>query len=166
MTKRDFERHFEALYLPLGMYALRFVDDTDASEDLVQDAFVKAWEVIESGGEIENFKAWIYRSVHNVCIDYLRRRRERVDIVELEEPAAEDIDTSERDAAVWRAVDRLPERCREIFLMSKRDGLTDDEIAVELGLSAKTVRNQISKAFERLREALRPGHRPVFLPFL
>ena len=78
----------------------------------------------------------------------------------------EDIDTSERDAAVWKAIDELPERCRHIFLMSKRDGLSNEEIAVELGLSVKTVKNQLTKALSRLRESLGKGRKPFFLPFL
>lgn len=148
------------------MYALRIVDDIEVARDLAQDAFVKAWEVIEGGGEIQNLKAWVYRAVRNLAIDYLRTRREAVALDQIGETVEEDIDTSERDAAIWRAIDRLPDRCREIFLMSKRDGMTDDEIAAELGLSSKTVRNQISKAFEKLRDALAPGHKPFFLPFL
>ena len=78
----------------------------------------------------------------------------------------EDIDTSFRDAEIWKAIDSLPEKCREIFLMSKRDGLTNEEIADELEISVKTVKNQMTKAFQRLREALSGGHRPFFLPFL
>ena len=166
MKHRDFEHQFEVLYLPLGMYALRIVDDIEVARDLAQDAFVKAWEVIEAGGEIQNLKAWVYRTVRNLAIDYLRTLRQTVELDRIPEPEVEIIDTSERDAAIWRAIDKLPERCREIFLMSKRDGLTDDEIAAELGLSSKTVRNQLTKAFQKLRDTLTPYHKPFFLPFL
>lgn len=152
--------------MPVGMYALRIVDDAEVARDIAQDSFVKAWEVLESGGEIQNLKAWIYRAARNLAIDYLRTRRQAVELDQIPETAEEDIDTSERDAAIWKAIDRLPDRCREIFLMSKRDGLTDEEIANELGLSAKTVRNQITKAFQKLRDTLAPGHKPFFLPFL
>lgn len=148
------------------MYALRIVDDAEVARDIAQDSFVKAWEVLESGGEIQNLKAWIYRAARNLAIDYLRTRRQAVELDQIPETAEEDIDTSERDAAIWKAIDRLPDRCREIFLMSKRDGLTDEEIANELGLSAKTVRNQITKAFQKLRDTLAPGHKLFFLPFL
>lgn len=166
MRLREFERHFNALYLPLGMYALRLVDDIDEAEDLVQDAFVKAWEMIDNGAEIANFKAWMYRCVRNVCIDYLRKKKDTVGIEEVNDVDTETIDMSERDARIWREVDKLPERCREIFLMSKRDGLSNEEIAEELGLSIKTVKNQITKALSRLRESLSNGYKPFFLPFL
>lgn len=79
----------------------------------------------------------------------------------------EDIDTSERDARLWRIIDSLPDRCREIFLLSKRDGLSNAEIAEELGVSIKTVENQITKAYKRLRPGKGLNIAPVFfLPFL
>lgn len=94
------------------------------------------------------------------------REKETVEIDAIAEIGDEEIDTSIRDARIWQAVDRLPDKCREIFLMSKRDGMTNEEIADELGLSVKTVKNQLTKAFSRMREALSPGHKPFFLPFL
>ena len=79
----------------------------------------------------------------------------------------EEIDTSERDAALWRAIEALPERCRRIFLLSKRDGLSHAEIADEMGISIKTVENQLTKAYSRLRGELKGFGMPVvFLPFL
>lgn len=59
--------------------------------------------------------------------------------------------SSFREAKLWTAIELLPERCREIFLMSKRDGMTYREIAEELNLSEKTVEHQISKALKTLR---------------
>lgn len=166
MTVKEFEILFRKLYLPLGMYALRIVDDADVAEDLEQDAFMKAWLYIENGGEIENFTSFMYRTVRNVCISYLRNRPEMLGEELISEVADEEIDTSFRDARIWKAIDELPEKCREIFLMSKRDGLSNEEIAEELDISIKTVKNQMTKAFSRLREALADGHRPFFLPFL
>lgn len=168
MTSREFESGFRRLYLPLGMYALRIVGDTSSAEDAVQDAFAKAWQVVADGSvEIADFKAYMYRVVRNECITMLRSRADHLTVGEAPDDVADsDIDTSERDARIWEAIGRLPSRCREVFLMSKRDGLSNDEIAAELGLSVKTVKNQMTKAFARLREALSPGHRPFFLPFL
>lgn len=166
MTSKEFEIFFRRLYLPLGMYALRLVGDADAAEDLEQDAFMQAWMYIENGGEIENFSSFMYRTLRNACLKYLRDRHETLGEESIPEISEEDIDTSLRDARIWEAIDGLPEKCREIFLMSKRDGLANDEIAEELGISVKTVKNQMTKAFSRLREALSDGHKPFFLPFL
>ena len=166
MTEREFEICFKRLYMPLGMYALRIVCDADTAEDAVQDSFMKAWQCVSAGAEIVNFRAYMYRLVRNSCIDLLRARHTEVDVAEIPEAEEVEMDTSERDACIWRAIDGLPARCREVFLMSKRDGLSNREIAEELGISEKTVKNQMTKAFGRLRDALAPGHRPFFLPFL
>ena len=166
MTTKDFEIFFRKLYLPLGMYALRIVDDADVAEDMVQDAFLNTWERLEGGLEISNFKAFMYRSVRNECLSYLSSLKEKVGEEFIPEAGEEEIDTSFRDARIWKAIDELPEKCRDIFLMSKRDGYSNEEIADELGISIKTVKNQMTKAFSRLREALNSGHKPFFLPFL
>lgn len=166
MTAREFEEYFRKLYLPLGMYALRIVDDADDAEDLVVETFLKTWHQVEEGGEIDNFKAFLYRAVRNECISFLRRKKETVGVEFIPEVDEETVDTSERDAEIWKAIDQLPEKCREVFLLSKCDGLTNEEIAEELGISIKTVKNQMTKAFSRLREALSSGHKPFFLPFL
>ncbi|MDE6654132.1 MAG: RNA polymerase sigma-70 factor [Muribaculaceae bacterium] len=166
MTVREFETHFRRLYLPLGMYAMRIVGDADDAEDIVEDTFVKVWQSVSSGMEVADFSAFMYRSVRNRCVSFLRSKVEHEDVSLIPDVSEEVIDTSVRDARIWRAIDDLPEKCREIFLMSKRDGYSNAEIADELGISIKTVKNQMTKAFSRLREALTPHHKPFFLPFL
>lgn len=169
MTAREFEKIFKALYLPLGMYALKYVEDTDIAEDMVQEAFVKVWHHLSEGKDIGNLKSYIYMAVRNECINYLRIHKYTAsedDLADVPDVSDDDIDTSERDARLWRAIDSLPDRCREIFLMSKRDGMSNEEIATELDISIKTVKNQMTKAYERLRAELAPSRRPFFLPFL
>lgn len=166
MTGKEFDIFFRKMYLPLGMYALRIVDDAQSAEDLVEDAFMKAWQAIEDGKEIDDFKAYMYRSVRNGCISFIRSRKETVGLDNIPEADEEAVDTSEHDAMIWKAIDELPEKCREVFLLSKRDGLSNDEIAERMGVSVKTVKNQMTKAFSRLRDALSTGHKPFYLPFL
>lgn len=160
MTTKEFEIFFRRLYLPLGMYALRIVDDADVAEDMVQEAFLNTWERLEGGLEISNFKAFMYRSVRNECLSYLSSLKEKVGEEFIPEAGEEEIDISFRDARIWKAIDELPEKCGEIFLMSKRDGYSNEEIADELGISIKTVKNQMTKALSRLRESLSDGHKP------
>lgn len=166
MTAKDFETYFRKLYLQLGMYALRIVGNADDAEDIVEEAFMKTWNTIAQGTDIPNFKAYMYRCVRNECVSFLRHRQELEDMDSIPEICDEVIDDSVRDARIWRAIDDLPGKCREIFLMSKRDGFSNEEIAEELDISIKTVKNQMTKAFSRLRESLASGHKPFFLPFL
>ncbi|MDE6022916.1 MAG: RNA polymerase sigma-70 factor [Muribaculaceae bacterium] len=166
MTVKEFETYFRKMYLPLGMYALRIVGNADDAEDIVEDSFIKAWQTISSGAELCSFNSYIYRCVRNECISFLRKRKEYSDIDSIPDVCEEDIDTSIRDARIWKAIDELPDKCRKIFLMSKQDGLSNAEIAEELNISVKTVKNQMTKAFHRLRKSLDSAHKPFFLPFL
>lgn len=169
MDHRYFKQLFDKTYMPLCMYALRILGDTDAADDAVQQAFVSVWERVAAGGGIENPRAYLYRAVRNEALHILPSDlREKLDTAP--EVTDECMDTSERDAALWKAVDSLPTRCREVFLAAKRDGLTHAEIAEDMGISEKTVEAQITKALRRLREALHPyairHTAPFFLPFL
>lgn len=170
MKESEFRKYYDRLYMPLCMYCLRILGDTDESDDAVQEAFVAAWRLVADADKPDNFRAYMYRAVRNQAIMKLRARERHDALADIEEPAEpddSDMDTSERDAAVWKAVDALPDRCREIFLLSKRDGLTYAEIADELSLSVKTVEHQVSKALSRLRDTLsQHGGHIFFLPFL
>lgn len=166
MNVREFERLYKRLYMPLCMYALRLVEDTTSSEDMVQDAFIKAWRYCEAGGVIDSFQSFMYHTVRNECLLFLRSRKTMVGEEYIPEVCEMDIDTSERDARIWRAIGALPEKCRKVFLLSKQKGLSNEEISRELGISIKTVKNQITKALRRLRETLNGGEKPFFLPFL
>ena len=166
MKEKEFDIYFRKLYLPLGMFALRIVKDAETSEDMVAESFSKVWQKIIAGAEIENFKAYMYMAVRNECLLYLRNKKETEDIENIPDITQDSIDTSERDAKIWKAIDELPEKCRQVFLLSRRDGLSNEEIAEEMGISIKTVKNQMTKAFSRLRDALSSGHKPFFLPFL
>lgn len=167
MSPREFKQVFDRLYMPLSMFALRLCGDTDDADDIVQEAFMKIWEILESGATIHDIKAYLYRAVRNGAISRMSGESHTLGLEAMADVPDDEIDTSERDARLWEAIGRLPERCREIFLMSKRDGMPNAEIAEELGISVKTVENQMTKAFRQLRATLIPGTAKVFfLPFL
>lgn len=167
MNEREFSKIFNRYYLPLCMYALRVTGDVDEARDSVQNAMEKAWrEFGYGGGEVENLRAWLYRVVHNEAVGMLRRRRPVESLDSAGDVTDEEMDTSERDARLWRAIDSLPERRREVFLMSKRDGMSNQQIATELGITLQAVKNNMSRAYARLREALDDGRKVFFLPFL
>ncbi|MGI6233121.1 MAG: RNA polymerase sigma-70 factor [Prevotella sp.] len=149
----DIELLFNQYYRALCLYALHYLGNCpEDAEDVVQESYVKLWS-----NQPSQPKSFLYTTVRNACIDRLRTRNNNM-VVDTE-PHDEDgiIDDeeaqsrSEREARLWQAIDNLPERCRQIFLMSKRDGMTYKQIASELGLSEKTVEHQVSKALSRLR---------------
>lgn len=165
MTDINFQKQYKELFLPLGMYALRLVGNTDVAQDLVQSAFEAAWLKVS---EIQSLKPYMYRAVHNAALLWLKENDRMIALDEsMDKPISdEDVDRSERDAKLWRAIDRLPERCREIFLMNKRDGMTYAEIAEELNISVKTVDNQITKALRTLRNSSDLQHLQNFMVLL
>ncbi|MBD5356036.1 MAG: RNA polymerase sigma-70 factor [Bacteroides sp.] len=169
---KEFELYFKRYYTSLGMYVMRICRDTNEAEDIVQETYSIAWEKFADSKLPEHFRSYLYRVAHNLTIDRLRSNSLEnpditIDNIKDLEPTEEAIDTSERDAKLWIAISKLPQRCREVFLLSKRDGLSNAEIAKELGISIKTVENQITKAFKSLRHALEPAKSKIFfLPFL
>lgn len=157
---------FRLYYKPLCIYALHYLKDKDLIEDLVQEAFTAYWMKQTSDGGIDSPRAYLYTAVRNRCIDAIRRRRPNVALDSLEEdilPVEDDVvisdeeaaDNSLREARIWSAIDRLPAKRRRIFLMSRRDGMKYSEIARSLGLSENTVRNQISKALDSIRQGVK-----------
>ena len=150
----EFEMNFRCYYRPLTMYALRYTENIDDAEDIVQEAFVDTWHKLSGGNIIRNLKAYLYQTVRNGCLDYRKmpgKEEMQEDCAEPEMNGEERIIRSERDAQIWTAIDGLPKERKRIFLLAKRDGLTYQEIADELGLSVKTVEHQISAALKTLR---------------
>ena len=158
---------FRLYYRPLCVYALHYLKDKDLIEDLVQEAFTAYWMKETEDGGIASPRAYLYTAVRNRCIDVIRRqRRQDVELESVGEdilPVEDDVvisdeeaaDNSLREARIWLAIDRLPAKRRRIFLMSRRDGMKYSEIARSLGLSENTVRNQVSRALEAIRQGVK-----------
>lgn len=163
----DIDSLFRLYYRPLCVYALHYLKDKDLIEDLVQEAFTAYWMKQAASDGIDSPRAYLYTAVRNRCIDAIRRRRRQdvelesvgEDILPVEDDVAisddEAVDNSVKEARIWSAIDRLPAKRRRIFLMSRRDGMKYSEIAQSLGLSENTVRNQISKALEAIRQGVK-----------
>ena len=131
----------------------------EAAEDVVQECFMKLWEKLEQGTAVDNRRAYLYMTVRNRCLDHLRKKGLPTESLKPYDTYGiiDDDDAQERaqtEARMWTALDSLPPKCREVFILSKRDGLKYEEIAEELGLSVNTVRNQISKALKMIKEGV------------
>ncbi len=156
-TTEEFERIFKDLYQPLCMFALRFTDQLDDAEDIVQQTFADIWDKRQTMLRITNMKAYLYQSVRNRSISFINKPDMQVHPVDslpdMEDASLEEeIYCAERDACLWNAIDKLPPERKKIFLLSKCDGLKYQEIADKLNISIKTVENQIGKALKTLRD--------------
>lgn len=157
--KQAMEGLFREHYRGLCAFALQYVKDADRAEDLVQDLFFRLWLEREKVNITTSVKAYLFASVRNRCLNAVKvqgRMRslveERDEVVE-EEERAEDEHT-ERIARVHAAIEALPEERRKVFKLSRYEGLKYHEIAERLGISVKTVDNQMGKALKTLREDL------------
>ncbi|MDD4590676.1 MAG: RNA polymerase sigma-70 factor [Parabacteroides sp.] len=160
---------FEHLYKTnaprLIFYAEKYVD-SDTAEDLVQDIFIKIWEkrtfLFFNGG----LTTYLYRSVQHACLDCLKREDIKESYIEsvIKQLKIEEIyfnddpkslfNKDERLQMIYHEVEKLPERCRDIFTMSYMEERKTPEIAKLLNISQRTVEAQLYKALKTLRDVL------------
>lgn len=163
--KCAFEYFFKTYVDMLYAYAMGFCRDQDVAEDLVQEAFVRFWTMREKLSYSESIYGYLQRTVRNICIN--QKVRERV-----EEKYRQAVLHSDEDEFCWEdddeleelrrqlleAIDRLPEKCREIFILSCVEGLKYQEVADQLRVSINTVKTQVRFGYKKLRSDLNiPG---------
>lgn len=152
---KDIEELFRLYYRPLCLFATHLLQDSSLVEDAVMDSYLKLWTKMKEE-DIHNPKSYLYMTVRHICYDKNASSNTTTSIegttsnLPNEESNLEELSMIE--ARLWTAIDSLPSKCRQIFLMSKRDNMTYQEIAEELHLSIKTIEAQIGKAYKRLRE--------------
>lgn len=161
--KKAFESVFKAYYQDLVNYSHQFIQLQAISEEIVQDVFVSYWERRDTVEIKSSLKSYLYRAVKNRTINYIRLQLpkdqktsdiDEVPIMVAEESGGEDLSLLHK--LISSEINKLPAKCRTIFLLSRTEGLSHKEIAEELDLSVKTIENQIGIALKRLREVLKP----------
>lgn len=166
--KDAFRRIYEEHYASLIRFAEGYVGRRDEAEDLVQEVFTGLLERQPRFLSKAALNAWLYTAVRHAALDHLKHRdveaRYAENFLADREFARPDTRRDEEVMdIVFRAIDTLPERCREIFLMHL-DGLSNEAIAAELGLSVHTVKTQKKKAMRLLRDYFgAPGRREELL---
>lgn len=154
----DIDRLFRLYYRPLCLYATHYLKDPDAVEDIVQDAFEALWEKM-AVSDIQSPKSYLYASVRNSCVSRMRAANRLLEDIRPEDLSEfisdeEAVDRSFSESALWKSINELPKKRRQMLLMEKRDGMSCAEIASALGVSVGTVKNQISRALKSLRKML------------
>ncbi len=158
------EALFRAHYSRLCDFVNCYVRSPETASDLVQDLFVHLWERCDAGDVPLLTTAYLYTAARNRALKHLRHRRvvarwaERVASAPLPTgpQADERLRTREMAEAIRRAIDALPDRCRQIFLLSREKYLSYAEIAEVLGISVETVETQMWRALKSLRKSLAP----------
>lgn len=147
-------------YNNLCGYANLFTKDPSKSEDIVQNVFVKLWVYRKKIDSNIPIKRYLHKSVYNEFIDQYRKNKS---VISLEEKHLKAINTvidnnsfdiEKLMIRVNDEIEKLPEKCKRVFILNKKEGLTHDEIAEYLQISIKTVEGHITRAFKILNQKL------------
>lgn len=175
---KAFERFYKIYQPRLFVYGMGILNDEKAIKDLVQEAFIAFWENKEHILTDYSVTAYLFKIFHGKCTKYLRMKAIMTNFSHLSELKMQEIEISyynpddnmfgsifmhDVEALYERTVQKLPEQCRAIFVLSKQAEMKNAEIALKLGLSVRTVENQIYKAMRIMREEMKDYAFPVVL---
>lgn len=169
-SKKAFEYVFKTYYDPLCRYAEEILKDRDQSEDVVETLFIIIWEDRKKIDIHTSFRSYLYRSTYNACLNVIRKRKSEskyrdfflnhADFSKSHDYGSSSYPLSgiiekEMESGIAKVIDALPPQCKRIFLMSRVDDLSHQEIADKLDLSVNTVKSQIMNALKKIQVALK-----------
>lgn len=176
----DFEGFYITWYSRAKYFAREYVLSEEDAENITQDVFLDLYQKQAFLDNQINWVAYLFTSIKNKCIDCLRRKLLEQEAVQkmqddfdlslrMKFDSLESFETDWRseqklENVIRKALDSLPGRCREIFIKSKLEGKKHKEIADELAISVKTVENQMTIAYRKLKEELK-DYLPLLLFF-
>ena len=175
--RKDFSHIYITYYARMKRFAREYAVSAEDAENIVQDVFLELWGNWDRMQDSANLFAYLYLAVKNRSIDFLRRRsvslraeehitREYRLTLQLNYEALtafDDVSSAEElERMLNEALSALPERCRQIFVMSKLEGRKQYEIARTLGISVNTVESQMAIAYRKLRAVLK-NYSPLLL---
>ena len=163
-SEQAFHGFYNLCYDRLFRIACYYLKHEEWAQEVVMDVFMKLWQLRDRLPAVADIEDYCFTLTRNAALNYLEReaRRPTLSAGSLPEPARHD--TSPEDALIGeelflhyvKALDRLPQRCREVFIRVREEKQSYAEVAEALGISANTVDAQLQKAIARLKEMLAP----------
>jgi|WetSurMetagenome_2_1015567.scaffolds.fasta_scaffold190052_2 RNA polymerase sigma-70 factor, ECF subfamily len=170
--EKAFDSLFRELYPLLLSFAFRILRKKPDAEEITQDAFINLWkqrDTIEIKGSL---KSYLYQAVHNLSLNRLEHFKTKKflpnnntldrgqwdlirDTYVVNDDLIEMIESKDTESIILKAIEELPQRCREIFILSRFDNLGYDEISKKLNISENTIRVQIFRALKAISETIR-----------
>ena len=159
---KEFESLFRSSYVSLVRYATSILKDHDTAEEIVQDLYFRIWQDREKLNIESSLNGYLFRSVHNRCLHHIEhtkvveRHAEEMSYRETDSPESPSdiLNYKELQEKVAKILEKLPERCGQIFTMSRFEGLKYNEIAEKLSVSVKTVEANMGRALKEFRKEL------------
>lgn len=158
---KEFDALYLAFYPKVKSFLTGMIGDEDDAEDVAQEVFIHLWNGRKSLAGVLNLNAYVYQSVKHELFAFLKKKRERnCEDVEAcyDVSSGEDLNaivySHELELMIDRVIENMPQQRRLVFVMSRKEGLSTEEISVRLGLSKRTVETHISLALATLRKAI------------
>ena len=171
--RKVFATLIEIYYEETFWYAKSLSRNDALAKALTQEVFYKLWSKRKKIKDEVVIKGWLFRSVRNKFLDHVKKNRRQTQL--LETTLADTLDTfiqrqndegmSKKLAIIEKEIQNLPKKCHEVFLLSKKEGLTNNEIAEHLGISLKTVEGHLTKALKTLKEKVIEKIQLLFMIF-
>ena len=155
----SYQKLFVRYYGRLCCYVYHLLGDREDAEDVVQDLFLTLWNNRKKITIDENVSGYLYKMAKNLALNHIRTQMNYQTVLENREeppPYYEEIslETEEFRKLLFECINLLPDRCKEILLLHRVKGLKQKEIADQLSISVKTIKNQIGASLQRLRKCL------------
>lgn len=163
LDKKDFEELFRKEFRGMTLFAMRYVKDHDTAREIVQEVFLGIWEKREAIDADREVKTYLSSSVRNRALNYLRDNKKfDKELLSMEglmqdnnSPSDTSLEITELEERIEKAIEELPEKSREIFLLNRQGQLKYREIADMLNISVKTVETQMTRALKHMRISLK-----------
>lgn len=176
--KASFTEIYRIYFPKLVRFSREYVISTEDAENIVQDIFMYLWEHQDMLSSLTNLNAFLFTLAKNRCIDFYRhktlidKKKESLDSLperelKLKMEALMQFDENiftekEIEELLNKAIEHLPEKCRQVFILSRMEGLKHEEIATQLNISVHTVQNHIVTALRKLKVELK-DYLPLFI---
>lgn len=156
--KLAFKHLFETYFTPLCRFMHLYVKETTIVEELALDIFTYVWENRKTLQIQISLKAYIFQAAKNKCLNVLRQKKLTVSLDDTQQDIPEtdemSLETEELSNLIQEAVMALPDKCKEVFNLSRTENLTNQEVAAQLNISEKTVEGHITNALKRIKAFL------------
>jgi len=171
--KKMFMKVIDFYYNEIYIYAKSLCRDEFLAKDLVQDVCFKLWEKREKLNTNTVLKGWLYKSIKNKYLDHIKKHNKETYTLEktfsdtLTNLIQEEYDENlnKKLELLEKEIEVLPKKCKQVLVMSKKEGLTNIEIANYLGISIKTVEGHLTQGFKILKNNLNKKHQFLFTFF-
>lgn len=175
--EKAFEFIYKSYFQSLLNYAQTLLHSNYRAEEVILDVFLKLWENRQQGNIESSLKFYLFRTVYNNCLNHIRQLKVENKYKSYflnyhtegyssgSEYPMEKLIQNELETKITSIIESLPEQCKAMFLLSRDEGLTHEEIAVRFGVSVNTVHTQIARALKKFKEELK-DYLPLLILFL